>query len=896
MKRLLILILVCTLLPSAALPLRAEETAEFIVNGGFEEILGAGAPTGWSFAGGGYGTNYWLDTQNPGGEASCMAMKSETEYLDVWQKVRGLVGGTDYSFSASVRSVAGRKLQVLIDCIGIDAEGKNYLIEQKEIILQLTIGGGWKTHTETVSLPENTYAANMHFRLRLKNAEVYLDDLSFTGARVDNYVPVIDPETLPVYTDKPMAAGATELIPHGDFETVNPGGTPQSWSSKNQEWDDCVQYTEEYFHGESGHSVKLSTKAADEPFVSYRVLGITPMSEHQVSVYLKSHAIGSEGFGYKLEYLDSEKKLIRTELSERFQYITGEHWVKFAVLFTAPENCDSVRITFRLFTTGTVYLDDASCYQTEAPYYLRLSTDQVFYYSDTDVISASAHANLYTYPALAEEAVTFRLCYNGAAVGEPKTVPLASGTAQCTFPVSDLAVEKTEYTIEATLADNTETASVYRYPRPSALSKDGTYQKDGAPFHPVFAYHVETEDYEKVKEAGINVVQGSCTQKTLDAAYTEELMVLVVLYNNMLCAGHPKNEALTRARVEAYKNHPAVFAWAIMDEPSSNDPGGERHLKNAYKIIREIDDEHPVFVMDVGENKHNVIKYADIFGIDPYVGEENEFTTYVAEKTAESYAVSLGKPVYTLLQAYENGASYPTGDEMRSMLYQAILEKSKAVGYFRISNSKGLTALYGTDLWQVLCDWYKNEAEILFTHFVKNSDAAISQYADQTVRWCVFAGGGSLYAAVLNLSGTAESRAVISIGEDMVISDAEIIGKAAEECTVNYGKEGLSVLLPPSAAVLYKLTLANDTAVYSFSGEMLEVMPAARNVEIVYAGEKADVYVGVYRAEETELCDLAIFQNTEKGRLRVTAPTHGVFKVKAFAFVPGTITPLPLPQ
>jgi len=827
-QKLIVILLALFLLPIGSFKINANETAvEFIKNGGFETATEANGPSNWSYGKGSYSVDYSIDKSNPLSGVNAMRLYATTTDLYVYQGVAGLVGGSSYTLTVNARPVAfsGNAVRIKIEYLTINSTGNSEYLSETTEILTFTKNGQWQQRSLNITVPTKAYSATIMFRLQTTVGEVYFDDLSFVGAKVDEFVPDIDPGTLPTYNEKPMLQGETEGVTNGGFEQKTASNTPLSWSPSHG-WGTYLTYSDSVFMGGSGHSVRISTTDSNKPFVSTTVKNIVPFSEYQVSVWLRTHTLSGDGFGFKYEYLNDQGKSAGEELSGRFKYITGEHWTKFVMFFEPPANCASVRILFRMFGNGTLYIDNASCYKTEAPYYIKLKTDEVFYYSDMAAGKGTAKANLYSYPNLLNETVDFKLTYEGAVIKSQSGVPFNSeGVAEYNFNISDLETEKAEYKIEASIKDlgGNESAAIYRYNRPTTLNKDGVYLKDGKPFNPIFAYHVSTQYYPLMAEAGINVVQGSASKSVLDEAYKNGLMVLVVLYGNMNAAGHPINEAKTIESVTNLMSHPAVFAWAIMDEPFSNDPGAEPHLKRSYQIIRNIDPVHPVFVMEVGDKLDVAIKYADLFGIDPYIGAGVP-TEEVATKTKLAYSVSSGKPIYNLLQAFSYVNYFPTNDEMRNMIYQALWENSKAVGYYCFDTSLGSIPLNYTELWPVLKSWYANESKIMFDSFVHNKNSLIEKYEDENVRFRTFKYGKDIYAAVLNKNSANTSAANITIPKDLAITDVEIIGGANSESIVGYTGNKLNVAIQKAGAALFKLsTISNIVANYSFEDSSSDI-------------------------------------------------------------------------
>jgi len=496
--------------------------------------------------------------------------------------------------------------------------------------------------------------------------------------------------------------------------------------------------------------------------------------------------------------------------------------MNFVSLFNPPDNCTAVRILFRLYGTGTIFFDDASCYKTEEPYYISLEADDGFYYTENEEGIATAKANLYSYPDLIGKNVEFKLVYKENAV-VTQNIPINSeGKADFRFKMAVMVNKREEYSIIATVlnvtGNNSESIPVYKYDKPKKLDADGNYIIDGKIFNPVFLYHVNTDDYPKVKEAGINVVQGSASKSVLDAANQNGLKVIVCLYNN-LPAGHPANVTATQKSVSDLMNHPAVFAWGIMDEPFSNDPGSEPYLLNSYKIIRDIDAVHPVYVMEDGNNFAVAAKYTDILGIDPYPSSSNVPTTHVATRTKRAFE-NCKKPIYNLLQAFSYNGYFPSTDELRNMLYQAFWEGSKAIGYYAFSESYGSIPLDKTVLWETMTKWYENESELAFEHFVSNANTLISENEGENAWWRTWQSDGETYALILNRSNT-ESVTVNVPVSTKTYSKVKIVGGAEGAGIKGVGNGYITINVKAGGAPLLRLVNFEENKVYFYQGNVI---------------------------------------------------------------------------
>lgn len=142
---------------------------------------------------------------------------------------------------------------------------------------------------------------------------------------------------------------------------------------------------------------------------------------------------------------------------------------------------------------------------------------------------------------------------------------------------------------------------------------------------------------------------------------------------------------LLRDEVMAFRDHPALLAWYIADEPDGQGVSPDS-LKEAYQTIKELDPYHPVTVVFMTPSKAN--EYRDVMDIvmaDPYPVPDSPLTE-VSEWTQQLYRVFYPvKPVWIVPQAF-GGAEWwkrePTTREIRVMTYLAVIQRASGIQYF----------------------------------------------------------------------------------------------------------------------------------------------------------------------------------------------------------------------
>ena len=158
-----------------------------------------------------------------------------------------------------------------------------------------------------------------------------------------------------------------------------------------------------------------------------------------------------------------------------------------------------------------------------------------------------------------------------------------------------------------------------------------------------------------------------------------------------------------RAMIEKYREHPAMAAWKSMDEPTvglRKTPVDQ--MLAAYKLIKQADPNHPVWLNHSPGGWHNYGLYrdvCDISGVDVY---PISVPMGVASKLANRQISCIGdymdiiskamdgrKPILMVLQVGWSGASppkhirvFPTFHQERYMAYQAIINGANGLLFF----------------------------------------------------------------------------------------------------------------------------------------------------------------------------------------------------------------------
>jgi hypothetical protein len=147
-----------------------------------------------------------------------------------------------------------------------------------------------------------------------------------------------------------------------------------------------------------------------------------------------------------------------------------------------------------------------------------------------------------------------------------------------------------------------------------------------------------------------------------------------------------RKKELLLQEIETFKDHPALLAWYIADEPTGNKITPDSLLK-IYELIKRIDPWHPVSVVFMAPFL-SAKKYSnalDIVMADPYPVPRSPISMVGDAAKSLSSEFRGKRPVWIVPQAFGGGEWWerePTLQELRSMTYQSIINGARGIQYF----------------------------------------------------------------------------------------------------------------------------------------------------------------------------------------------------------------------
>jgi hypothetical protein len=261
---------------------------------------------------------------------------------------------------------------------------------------------------------------------------------------------------------------------------------------------------------------------------------------------------------------------------------------------------------------------------------------------------------------------------------------------------------------------------------------------DGKPFFVVGIYSAEIADFPTLAKAGFNLVhtyqwehertEGSWGKAWLDAAAANGLKSLVGLYRPSVQSG---DVASCTQRIEAFRQHPALFAWHTMDEPPWDEKGnmGKEYMPAAYSLIKKHDPHHPVTAVvchfdDCRRFENSVdAMQADYYPVPTIPASEYLGSGFRGIKRyADAWREASGgkKPFWFVAQAFDytvwkdrdkdintteewltkatqEWKRFPTRQELRTMTYLAVASGARGVFYWSLQSLRDTVRPYDAD-------------------------------------------------------------------------------------------------------------------------------------------------------------------------------------------------------
>lgn len=213
-----------------------------------------------------------------------------------------------------------------------------------------------------------------------------------------------------------------------------------------------------------------------------------------------------------------------------------------------------------------------------------------------------------------------------------------------------------------------------------------------------------------VKENSFDIAVGVSRKDVLDKAHALGLKCIVdfglrkeMLRNEAKWQGYLKG---LKEKIIELKDHPAVFAWYVVDEPDYQQIPLEK-IKIIRDLVKSIDKTKPIFtVLTIPEKWDQYLPYFDMISIDPYLKKKPDGTSETPEKVRvwirkmriDLEDLGMNKPIYVVLGAFKlksripfffsSPFKKPTPEEFNEMIKIAISERVDGILVWTLSFRK----------------------------------------------------------------------------------------------------------------------------------------------------------------------------------------------------------------
>lgn len=213
---------------------------------------------------------------------------------------------------------------------------------------------------------------------------------------------------------------------------------------------------------------------------------------------------------------------------------------------------------------------------------------------------------------------------------------------------------------------------------------------NGKPFLGRELFHAPPD--EKTRNQGFNLVQcaGSdpdpreSIQSHLDSCARVGLWGTVALFNNRyFLEGDHFNLDHLRDAVQRFKDHPAVWAWDLIDEPDGANVAPER-VAEAARLIRGLDPNHLVWVnLCRPDRATDYLESQDLWSFDFYPLPSLGPFAYMQWLRISDEKLRGKRPIGSVLQTYAyEGSRMPTPDELRNICHLHLIHGYKWLGFY----------------------------------------------------------------------------------------------------------------------------------------------------------------------------------------------------------------------
>ena len=227
---------------------------------------------------------------------------------------------------------------------------------------------------------------------------------------------------------------------------------------------------------------------------------------------------------------------------------------------------------------------------------------------------------------------------------------------------------------------------------------------------------------------------------------------------------------LLRSEVMAFRDHPALLAWYISDEPTGHNTPPQA-LQRSYDTVRELDPYHPITIVFMAPTRaHEYAGVMDVVMTDPYPIPHNPPGSVADAVTAITRAFEPDKPVWLVPQAFGGNEWWtrePTAGEQRVMTFLGIVEGATGIQYFI---RHGLSRFPKSPIMWAACSRAALEVAALTPVLLSGEARPTVESSSETIRAAAWRYRGEITVIAVNTENRPQASRLVVEGVDLLSS------------------------------------------------------------------------------------------------------------------------------
>ncbi|MGE5531863.1 MAG: carbohydrate binding domain-containing protein [Bacteroidota bacterium] len=436
-------------------------------------------------------------------------------------------------------------------------------------------------------------------------------------------------------------------------------------------------------------SLKVSADDQSHPYAAQGVKELQGGATYALRAWARGVKGGKAQVALKIEYYNAQGENTHGMYSNSVTLNT-EDWQQITLEPVADPDTVRASVLLRLMSPGEAWFDDVTFTMTKEPAAVTFNPLRTAVEAGKPA-TVSAQVRLRKpwdnqQPQAQVLNKAGEVVPGASAKVEAKPDGLLTVTAQ--LP----ALTAGDYSLKLAFGAESGTTKIFVYDqrKPSNLTDTGTLLVGGKPFIQIGVYHVGVSEYQMLADNGFNTVQGGNPpaaedfRKLLDEGLRTGIMIDVPFYSGGKVAANLPD---TLAKVQGFKDHPAVLNWKIIDEPDIR-PDIIDEVADVYRKIRAIDPAHPVLLTIASPPSFPYwVNFCDMLQVDPYPLPRNPLTQVSDTVKAAKSVLRPWQNLTAVLQCgwimdKDKPANQPTYDQALSMVYLSLINGAKGIFWY----------------------------------------------------------------------------------------------------------------------------------------------------------------------------------------------------------------------